>query len=269
VTDHLLRGLAPVGDVAWERIEQEAKGRLVTHLAARKLVDFTGPHGWGHSATNLGRAVAVGGPAQAVSARRRQVLPLVELCAEFAVSRLEVADAERGATDLDLPEVGEAARQMALAENVSVFHGYAEGGVRGITEASSHEPLSIGEDVAQYPKVVARASDVLRRAGIEGPYGLALSPELYTRIVETAEHGGYLLFDHLRQILGGPLVWAPGLAGGVVVSLRGGDFVFDCGQDLSIGYLSHDAEVVRFFLEESFSFRVLEPDAAVALRLVA
>ena len=29
------------------------------HLAARKLVDFSGPHGWEHSATNLGRTTAV------------------------------------------------------------------------------------------------------------------------------------------------------------------------------------------------------------------
>jgi uncharacterized linocin/CFP29 family protein len=75
-----------------------------------------------------------------------------------------------------------------------------------------------------------------------------------------------LLFDHLRQILGGPLVWAPGVDGGVVLSLRGGDFLFDCGQDLSIGYRSHDADVVRLYIEESFTFRSIEPDAAVALR---
>jgi uncharacterized linocin/CFP29 family protein len=76
-----------------------------------------------------------------------------------------------------------------------------------------------------------------------------------------------LLLDHLRQILGGPLVWAPGVEGGAVVSLRGGDYVFDCGQDLSIGYLDHDTSKVRLYLEESFSFRALEADAAVALSL--
>ena len=93
-----------------------------------------------------------------------------------------------------------------------------------------------------------------------------LSPGIYTRIVQTAEHGGHLLFDHLRRILDGPLVWAPGVECGVVLSLRGGDFVFDCGEDLSIGYLDHDADVVRLYLEESFSFRVDEPDASVQLR---
>ena len=78
-------------------------------------------------------------------------------------------------------------------------------------------------------------------------------------------HGGYLLLDHLRHILGGPLVWAPGVEGAVVLSLRGGDFVLDVGEDLSIGYLAHDAQRVQLYLEESISFRVIEPDAAVAL----
>ena len=116
---------------------------------------------------------------------------------------------------------------------------------------------------------MAKAVDVLRQSGIDGPFGLAIGPAGYTGIIETTEHGGLLLLDHLRQILGGPVVWAPGVEGGVVLSLRGGDFVLDSGQDLSIGYLDHDADSVRLYLEESFSFRVLESDAAVALRPVS
>ena len=55
------------------------------------------------------------------------------------------------------------------------------------------------------------------------------------------------------------------MTGSIVLSLRGGDFVFDSGQDVSIGYDSHDADVVRLYLEESFSFHVSTPEAAVAL----
>ena len=61
-------------------------------------------------------------------------------------------------------------------------------------------------------------------------------------------------------------MWAPGVQGAVVLSLRGGDFLFESGQDLSIGYDSHDSEVVRLYLEESFSFHVATPEAAVALK---
>jgi uncharacterized linocin/CFP29 family protein len=264
--NHLYRDLAPISETAWKAIDQDAKTRLTTHLAARKMVDFAGPHGWEHSATNLGRIHTITGPSEGVVAAQRSVLPLVELRAEFSVSRVQLDDAERGATDLDLAELDEAARRIALGENVTVFHGHQAAGIRGITESTSHQPIVHGPDMMLFGESVARAVDTLRQAGTDGPYGMAICPQMYTKIVESTEYGGHLLFDHLRQILGGPLVWAPGVEGGIVLSLRGGDFLFDSGQDLSIGYLDHDADVVRLYIEESFSFRVIEPDAAVALR---
>jgi uncharacterized linocin/CFP29 family protein len=58
-------------------------------------------------------------------------------------------------------------------------------------------------------------------------------------------------------------VWAPGVDGAVAVSQRGGDFLFDAGEDLSVGYLSHDADSVQLHLVESFTFRVGTAEAAV------
>jgi uncharacterized linocin/CFP29 family protein len=263
--NHLYRELAPISDSGWDLIDDEAKSRLTTNLAARKLVDFVGPHGWTHSAVNLGRTESINGPAEGVSAAQRRVLPLVEIRAEFKVSRVQLDDADRGATDIDLEELDEAARQIAVGENGSVFHGYQAAGIRGITESTSHAPVLHGANLEKYPTSVAQAVDALRQSGIDGPYGMAICPETYTRIVESTEHGGHLLLDHLQKILGGPLVWSPGVDGAVVMSLRGGDFVLESGQDFSIGYLDHDADVVRLYIEESFNFRVLEPDAAVAL----
>jgi uncharacterized linocin/CFP29 family protein len=125
--------------------------------------------------------------------------------------------------------------------------------------------MTLGEDCERYPRHVARAVEALLRAGIDGPYGLALGPQAHTRVLETTEHGGYPLFDHLRKIIGGPLVWAPGVQGAVVVSQRGGDFQLEVGEDLSIGYDAHDAEAVELYLVESFTFRVVTTDAAVVL----
>jgi uncharacterized linocin/CFP29 family protein len=264
--NHLHRDLAPISDTGWETIDDEAKTRLTTHLAARKLVDFAGPHGWTHSSTNLGRIEPISGPSEGVAAAQRQVLPLVELRAEFKVSRVQLDDADRGAADIDLDELDEAVRQIAIGENVTVFHGYPAAGILGITESSSHAPITPDADMSKYTSAIAQAVDALRLAGINGPYGLAICPSTYTKIIESTEHGGHLLLDHLHKILGGPLVWSPGVDGGVVLSLRGGDFILESGQDLSIGYLDDDADVVRLYIEESLNFRVLEPDAAVAVR---
>jgi uncharacterized linocin/CFP29 family protein len=84
-------------------------------------------------------------------------------------------------------------------------------------------------------------------------------------VIETTEHGGYPVLEHLRMILGGPVVWAPAVDGAVVVSQRGGDFELTIGRDLAVGYASHDAATVDLFLEESLTFRVLTPEAAVHL----
>ena len=264
--NHLLRSHAPISDTAWTLLDEEAAERLRPALAARKLVDFSGPYGWEYSATNLGRTTPLTStPSDGVTGLHRRVLPVVELRADFELSRSELRDADRGAQDTDLEALDKAAHQIAIAENVAVFHGW-HGAITGIGESSPHEQVSLGETAEAYPRQVAGAVERLLCEGIGGPYGLALGRHQYRRVVETAENGGYPLLDHLRKILEGPIVWAPGVEGAVVLSLRGGDFLFESGQDLSIGYDSHDADVVRLYLEESFSFRVATAEAAVALR---
>jgi len=262
---HLLREHAPITQEGWSRLDSEARERVVPALAARKLVDFGGPHGWAHSATNLGRTEGVSDAPEGIEGNVRRVLPLVEARAPFAVARSELADADRGAEDVDLDELDTAAVRIATAENAAVFHGWSAAGITGIAEASTQDAIPLGEDCERYPRHVAMAVDALRAAGIEGPYGMALGPEAHTNGLETSQHGGYPLLEHLREILGGPLVWAPGVQGAVVLSVGGGHFLFESGQDLSIGYESHDAQSVQLYLEESFSFRVATPEAAVAL----
>ena len=261
---HLLREQAPITESGWDLLDAEAQRRLTPALAARKLIDFAGPAGWEHSATNLGRTELLADQLEDdVVARQRRVLPLVELRVPFTIARSELEDAERGAEDVELDELDQAAQQIARAENAAVFHGWSAAGIRGITEASTHDQIALGDDCERYPTHIAKAVDALRAVGIDGPYGLALGPEVHTHVLQTSEHGGYPLLEHLREILGGPIVWAPAVQGGAVLSMQGGDFLFDCGEDLSIGYENHDADAVHLYLEETFSFRVATPEAAV------
>nr|WP_206038242.1 family 1 encapsulin nanocompartment shell protein [Rhodococcus sp. HNM0569] len=267
----MLRDHAPIPTLAWSAIDDEARERLTPLLAARKFVDWDGGEGgWRRSAVDLGRTTVLDTLPTNITntdarVRQRRVQPLVEVRVPFTVSRHEIGDIQRGASDPEFDDLARAARQAAEIENSSVFHGWNDAGIVGLTEVSPYEPLTLGQDCKQYPGIVARAVNVLRGNGIDGPYTLALSVEGYTRIVETTEHGGYPLFEHLEHILDGKILRVPGVTGAVVVSERGGDFVLDVGEDLSVGYSHHDAEAVHLYIEESFTFRVLEPDAAIAL----
>jgi uncharacterized linocin/CFP29 family protein len=264
--DHLHRELAPISDKAWGLIEAEATRTLRHFLTARPLVDFSGPHGWGHAAANLGRVRTIEpGTAGEPAAQVRAAQPLVELRVPMEIPRDVIEAADRGAPDPDLATVVEAARRLAEAEDRAVFHGWEAAGVTGITPSSPHDPLTISDNYDEYPGIVARALARLRAAGVGGPYGVALGPRCYTGVIETTEHGGYPVLEHIRLILGGPIAWAPAVDGAVVLSMRGGDYELVCGQDTSIGYRSHDDAVVELYLEESLTLVVADGRAAVHL----
>jgi uncharacterized linocin/CFP29 family protein len=271
--NHLLRDLAPISDAGWSEIDTEAKRSLAHFLAARKLVDFTGPLGWEAIAVTTGRVTALdehqgGREAESgtpgVEVRRRRALALVELRAPFTLERELLERIDRGATDADLGPVVEAARRAAHAEDTMVFHGSADG-VPGLVDASPHAPVTITDDYERYPQAVALAVARLKDAGIAGPYAIALGPRCYRGVIEATERGGYPILQHVRLILDGPVVWAPAVDGAVVLSQRGGDVELIVGQDMSVGYLDHDATSVRLYLEESIAVRIAGPDAAVHL----
>ncbi|UDY37854.1 family 1 encapsulin nanocompartment shell protein [Dermatobacter hominis] len=264
--NHLLREKAPITEAAWAQIDEEATSALKEVLAGRRLLDVAGPKGWKHSAEPTGRTRHVGVVVGDVDARLRDVRPMVELKVPFAVARAELDAIDRGACDADLDAVRLAARDAAVAEDRSIFHGFSAGGIEGIVAETPNEPVVIEDDYDRYPSFVAQAVARLKLGGVTGPYAIALGPRCYTGVVEQSEMGGYPVLEHLRLILGGPVVFAPGVNGAVVMSLRGGDAEIVIGQDFSIGYTDHDSEVVRLYLQESFTLNLCAPEAFVHLR---
>jgi uncharacterized linocin/CFP29 family protein len=265
MNDLLKRQHAPVTTEAWEQIDDEARRVLKLHLAGRKLVDFSGPHGWTLGGVNTGHLELVeAGPVPGVSHAVRDVQPLVEIRSPFKMKIAELDYATRGACDLDLDAVIAAAERVARAEDNAIFHGFKEGHITGIVEASRHTPIKVKTPL-EWPRAVAAAKEVLRTAGVDGPYALALGAQAYAELAAESEDG-YPIRRRIEEGLKS-LVWAPALKGGaVLLSTRGGDYELSVGQDLAIGYAIHDRETVELYLTESFTFRVLEDKAAILLR---
>lgn len=264
--NHLNRELAPITPEAWQEIDGEASSTLKRMLAGRKLFDFKGPEGWDYAAVNLGRVKSLkGAPEPAARVRQRVVQPLIESRVPFTLDRDELEAAGRGAPDIDLDAVTEAARKAALMEDGALFNGFSAAGIDGIMETGEHKPLTITDDFTRYPSLVAEATNMLRSAGVDGPYAIALGPRCYTELTRTTEQG-YPVMEHVRRMLKGPIVWAPAVDGAVVVSLRGGDFMLHVGEDFSIGYSSHSESEVTLYIQESFTSLVFSPEAAVPLR---
>jgi uncharacterized linocin/CFP29 family protein len=267
MSDLLKREHAPITPEAWEQVDDEARRVLALHLAGRKVVDFSGPHGWTLGGVNTGHLNVIDkGPVPGVSHGVRDVQPLVEVRSPFTMKIMELDAAARGARDLDLDPVIAVAERVAHAEDTAIFHGFEEGDITGIIEASPHAPIDVKSNL-EWPRAVAAAKEALRAAGVNGPYALALGTQAYTELAADSEDGYPLRRRIEENLIDGSLVWAPALQGGaVLLSTRGGDYELTVGQDLSIGYAVHDRENVELYLTESFTFRVLEEKAAIFLR---
>jgi uncharacterized linocin/CFP29 family protein len=262
--NNLHRELAPISAAAWADLEEEATRTFTRHLAGRRVVDVHGPAGTELAAVGTGHLADVEPPGTGVRARARQVQPLVELRVEFTVSRQQVDDVERGAEDADWQPVKDAARRLAFAEDRAVFEGYPAAGIAGIRATASHPALALPGEVRDYPDTVSRAVSALRLAGVAGPYSLLLSADAYTAVNETVDHG-YPIVAHLTRVIDGEIIWAPAIDGAFLLSTRGGDFALHLGQDVSIGYLSHDAESIRLYFQESLTFLAYTAEAAVPM----
>ena len=79
-----------------------------------------------------------------MQARLRRIQPLVELRIPFDMSRAELDAIDRGARDPDLDNVTAAAREIAIAEDRSIFHGYEAAHITGICQKRAGVGVPLG-----------------------------------------------------------------------------------------------------------------------------
>jgi uncharacterized linocin/CFP29 family protein len=262
--NNLHRELAPISEMAWAQIEEEASRTLKRHLAARRVVDVLGPKGVQLSAVGTGHLRQIETPGEGIQAAQREIKALVELRVPFELARQATDDVERGAKDSDWSPLKDAARKIAFAEDRAVFAGYVSAGIQGVRQGTSNPVLTLPADVKSYPDTVAQAVSRLRLEGVNGPYALLLDAEAYTAVGSTSDDG-YPVLRHIQRLVDGEIIWAPAIEGGVVLTTRGGDFELHIGQDISIGYLSHTETAIQLYLQETFTFLLLTAEAAVVL----
>src|ERR1700740_3168584 len=260
--NNLHRELAPISDSAWAQIEEETSRTLKRYLAGRRVVDLKGPAGIALSAIGTGHLHTIAAPAKGIVASQREVKALVELRVPFELDRKSIDDVDRGANDSNWQPAKDAARQIAFAEDAAIFDGYAAAGIGGIRQGTSNPIKTLPDDVRDYPDAIAQSLSQLRLVGVNGPYSVLLGADAYTALAETSAHG-YPVLDPFKRLVDDQIIWAPAIEGAFVMTARGGDFELNIGQDVSIGYLSHNESAVQLYLQETFVFRVLTTEAAV------
>lgn len=264
----LKRSMAPISESAWEEIDNQAKKVLGGNLSARKLVDFSGPHGWTKGAVNIGTVQMnhADGKVKELKWGKRDVLPLIEFRLPVALDIHDLDNLERGLKNPDLDPLDKASHSAALFEEEAIYHGLSEAGIQGIVEMSPYKPITLPATSEGMQEAIENGITSLQKNKIGGPYHLVVGTLTYQNI-QKGDNKGYPLIKRLKNMLRGDIHWSPAIEGGVLLSGRGGDYQLTVGQDFSIGYLKHDDQDVHLFLTESFTFQVLEARAAIEFKL--
>lgn len=260
--DILRKSFAPISEEAWDEINEEAIRTLKALLSARKVVDVEGPKGLDYPGVPLGRLSVPGNQTKdAVHYGVHQTLPMVEARIPFELDIWELDNLARGAEDIDLDNVQEAARKLSVFEDDIVFNGLKEAKIQGLLDSTEYEKIQVTGKENSFAGCLAEALVRLRESAVEGPYNLVLGADLYQCV--TAYKKEYPLIKHIENLIEGKIVYSRNLKGALLLSARGGDFELTLGQDVSIGYEAHDNKKVKLFLTESLTFRVLDPAAVI------
>lgn len=264
--DLLRRELAPVSPQGWSQIDSIAKQTLTANLSGRKFLDIDGPRGIDYAAVPLGRlSVPKTAKTEKVGYGVHQVLPLVEARVAFTLQTWELDNIERGAKDIQLEALVAACRDIAAFEEKAIYGGFAPASIVGLKEIVKGKELPLKLDADAFIEAVSEGQARMLKDGVEGPADLAVSPAVW-KFLSRITSGGTLR-SNLEQQIGGKVVYSEFVSDALLVSARGGDAELTIGQDLAIGYHSHTAAEVHFFLTESFSFRVIAPEAVCGFTL--
>ncbi|WP_051403550.1 family 1 encapsulin nanocompartment shell protein [Schnuerera ultunensis] len=260
----LYRELAPITKEAWQEIEDRLMEVFKTYLSARKVVKVEGPKGRDFNVITNGRLEDIkedGDLCYGVY----NVLPLTEARIEFEMERWELDNITRGAKDIDYEPLEEAAKKMALFEENAVYNGLEGAHIKGLVQSAEGEILNFGNDPNSIMDSITKGLIKLKEAYQEGPFTLIVGEEAYRRII--SKETGYPLERRIEDLLGHKIVYSHVVDGVLLVPYDHEDLELTIGEDLSIGYQYNDNKKVRFFITESFTFRVLDPSIIVNYKI--
>lgn len=258
----LYRDLAPISEDSWKEIDERTGEVLKSFLSARKVVSVNGPKGLDFNVISEGRMANIE-KKDNVSYGNYQVLPLTEVRIEFEMDRWELDNINRGAKDVDYAPLENAAREIALFEENAVYNGLDNAIIDGLKDFVEEE-LEFGQDSKGMMGTLTKAVIKLRQAFLEGPFTLVVGEDVYKKIL--SDDTGYPIKKRIKDLIGGEIIFSHVVDGAYLLPYDHEDLELTIGRDFSIGYQSHTNEKIRFFLTESFTFRVLDPSIIIKFK---
>jgi uncharacterized linocin/CFP29 family protein len=261
--DLFKQNLAPIASEAWEEITQRAEAVIKSVLSARKALHVVGPFGAEKTSVSTGRMQLLKNDESGVKTGVYENLSLIESRINFDLSRWELDNILRGAKDIDLEPLENAALKLAEFEEKTLFYGNKNAKIAGLVASACHS-VDLGSESQAILEGIANAVLHLEAKFSQKPYTLLVSEKLMQAMNKI--HGAKILREIVESVIGGKVILAKGLEGGLLMPNDHEDLELVLGQDYTIGYQHHDSQSVQLFIMLSFLPRVIDNQLLVHFR---
>jgi uncharacterized linocin/CFP29 family protein len=297
--DVLGRDTAPFSGRVWKQIDAAVGAVKTANCTARRFLEIDGPYGLGltsvsgddgwlapdpNGAPPAAWGVRRGIPNPAAMADLDEPLgrgtflaespscavPLIWSQFVLGVRNIEAFDDD--CQPLDVIRATRAARDVALEEERLIYHGNAAGGHPGLLTIqfpakATFLPAAPQAMIAGLHLAIAS----LAGRGFPGPYALAVSPQLHTRLHGLIPPSSTVAVEVLRELFAMGIHMVPVIPAaanaprGVIVTCSQPYVRLVVGQDWTTGYQRTEGVVHRFLILSSLRLEVTEPAAIQVL----
>lgn len=257
---YLGREDAPVGSEVWNVLDKTMVEAAKSVLTGRHILHTEGPFGLGLKAIPMQDGKAEDGLITS------SFVPVNMIQKTFLLSKRDIAASEREGLPINTAVVANAAIEAAFLEDSLIFKGTP--GAQGLlnSQGSKEYKLSSWDAVGKAADDIIGAVTLLDKAGLHGPYTMALAPNRYNLLFRRYPQGGTEL-EHLQAIVTDGIYKAPVLENGGVLLASGVQYAsVVLGQDMAVGFIGPVDENLEFSISESLALMIREPKAICVLR---
>ncbi len=250
--DLFKQSLAPISAEAWSEINETASDAVKNNLTSRKALFVNGPLGLEKESISMGRLNVCKSEGD-VEAGLYDIKPLVETRIHFKLDRWELDNIDRGAKDANLDALEDAAKEIALFEEKTVYYGNKEAKIKGLVDLAEHT-FDLKLDPEDMFDAISEGVLALQDSFAEPPYTMIVGKKVYKALQKA--HGGRLLIDLVKNLIGGDVVYSSVLEGALLVPYNHEDLELIVGQDYKVGFKSATDKEVELFIMNAFTTRI-------------
>lgn len=258
------KNIAPISDEAWLEINERAETVINSQLTSRKSLKVNGPFGLSFTSVPTGRLDLVDNKNSKVKLGLYNNQNLAETRVSFVLSQWELDNILRGAKDINLDALEEAAVAIARFEDDVIYNGNKAAKIKGLMNEAGHEKVIKLES----QDILSNISDALidlKNSFVEGPFNLIVDKSFYQALNKV--HGSKILKTIVENMIQGSVIVSEVIKGGLLLPVNHDDIEFTIGQEYTVGYESHDTKDIKLFIMNSMTLRVLDNNILVRFKI--